>query len=80
MEETLQDFYSYSASINACACCQHWQHALALASVLADHRMPPNGIMWGAIVSAMPSKARPTLSFVSVAGWGNDTMMYRMSF
>lgn len=60
MEETIQDFYSYSASINACACCQHWQHALALASVLADHQMPPNGIMWGAIVSTMPSKARPS--------------------
>jgi len=55
-----QDFYSYSASINACARCQRWSHALALASFLSEQRQPPNGIMWGAIVGVMPRGQAPS--------------------
>lgn len=50
------EFYSYSASIGACARCALWQRALALGMDLVEDGQPPSGIMWGAILGAMPEK------------------------
>ncbi|CAK9047348.1 unnamed protein product [Durusdinium trenchii] len=50
------DYYSCSASVNACARCARWQQSLELAVALSDQKLPPNGIMWGTIIKAMPDK------------------------
>ncbi|CAJ1342757.1 unnamed protein product [Effrenium voratum] len=49
-----EDYYSYSSAINACARASSWPQALQLASRLQSQQLPPNGIMWGAILSVMP--------------------------
>lgn len=51
-----EDYYSCSASVNACARCARWQQSLELAVALSDQKLPPNGIMWGTIIKAMPDK------------------------